>query len=140
MLILDTDHLVEYQRGTSTEARRLMEPLVASGESYSTSIISVEELMRGWMAAIRRTSNPTQQVRAYRQLGQLFRFFASWEVFDWTPESAAIFNELKAAKIRVGTMGLKIACIALARNATLLSRNLKDYEKVPDLKVLDWLT
>ena len=40
--------------------------------------------------------------------------------------------------IRIGAMDLKIASIALANNATLLSRNLKDFGKVPDLKVEDW--
>jgi len=140
MLILDTDHLVEFQRGTSAEAHRLNERLAASGEPFGTTIISVEEVMRGWMAAIRRTNDPIEQVRAYRLLRQLFRFFATWEIFDWTPEAAAIFNELKAAKIRVGTMDLKIACIALATDGTLLSRNLKDYEKVPDLKIWNWLS
>jgi tRNA(fMet)-specific endonuclease VapC len=35
-------------------------------------------------------------------------------------------------------MDLKIAAIALFNNATLLSRNLKDFRKVPDLNVEDW--
>jgi len=52
MLVLDTDHLTEYQRGTSTEAHRLKQRLDLSAEPYATTIISVEEIMRGWMAAI----------------------------------------------------------------------------------------
>jgi tRNA(fMet)-specific endonuclease VapC len=35
-------------------------------------------------------------------------------------------------------MDLKIAATAIANNATLLSRNLKDFNKVPGLKVEDW--
>jgi predicted nucleic acid-binding protein len=53
MLILDTDHLVEYQRGTSAESRRLKERLDGAAEPYGTTIITVEEMMRGWMAAVR---------------------------------------------------------------------------------------
>jgi predicted nucleic acid-binding protein len=34
---------------------------------------------------------------------------------------------------------LKIAPIALANDATLLSANLRDYERVPGLKVENWL-
>jgi len=35
-------------------------------------------------------------------------------------------------------MDLKIAAIVLARNATLLTRNLADFRKVPGLKVENW--
>jgi predicted nucleic acid-binding protein len=36
-------------------------------------------------------------------------------------------------------MDLKIACIALEHDATLLSRNAVDLEKVPGLRVENWL-
>ena len=139
MLILDTDHLTEYQRGTSAEALRLKERLDRAGEPFGTTIITVEEVMRGWMAAIRRSTDPARQINAYRQLRQLFRFFASWDVLDWTPTSAAQFSALKFAKTRVGTMDLRIASIALANDATLLSRNIQDFQQVPELNV-DWLS
>jgi tRNA(fMet)-specific endonuclease VapC len=35
-------------------------------------------------------------------------------------------------------MDLKIAAIALANDATLLSRNLSDFARVPGLRVEDW--
>ncbi len=35
---------------------------------------------------------------------------------------------------------LKIAAITLNHDAILLSRNLKDFEQVPGLKVEDWLS
>jgi tRNA(fMet)-specific endonuclease VapC len=140
MLILDTDHLVEFQRGTSGEAQALKHRLDQVGEPFATTILTVEEVMRGWLAAIRRTTDPFRQISAYSRLRQLFRFFATWEVLDWTAASAAEFAVLKANKTRVGTMDLKIASVALANNATLLSRNLQDYQKVPGLRVLDWLS
>jgi hypothetical protein len=42
MLVLDTDHLTEYQRGTSPEAHRLKCRLDRATEPYATSIITVE--------------------------------------------------------------------------------------------------
>lgn len=140
MLILDTDHPVEFQKGTSSQALRLKEKLEQAGEPFATTIITVEEVMRGWLAAIRRTTDPVRQVSAYGRLRQLFRFFGTWDVLDWTPASAAEFTALKAAKTRAGAMDLKIASIAIVNNAMLLSRNLNDFRNVPSLRMADWLT
>lgn len=96
--------------------------------------------MRGWMAAIRRTPNPVRQISSYGSLRRLFQFFALWDVPDWTAASVTEYEALKGAKIRVGTMGLKIASIALANGATLLSRNVNDFGKVRGLQVADWLS
>jgi tRNA(fMet)-specific endonuclease VapC len=46
---------------------------------------------------------------------------------------------LRHARIRVGTQDLRIASIALAHNALLVSANLQDFEQVPGLRVEDWL-
>lgn len=140
MLILDTDHLTEFQRGTSPEARRLKDRLDRATEPYATTIITAEEIMRGWMAAIRRLSEPRRQILAYGKLQQLFRFFASWNVLPWNDAAVDEFEALKVARVRVGTMDLKIASIAIANGATLLSRNLSDFERAPGLHVEDWLS
>jgi tRNA(fMet)-specific endonuclease VapC len=139
MLILDTDHLVEYQKGTSPAALRLRDKLQQANESFSTSIITVEEVMRGWLAAIRRTAKPHDQIKAYSRLRNLFRFFATWEVIDWTNNAADTYAALKQDKTRIGSMDLKIASIALTNHATLLSRILNDFQRVPGLRVENWL-
>lgn len=51
MLVLDTDHLTEFQKGTSVEAQRLQSRLAAATEPYATTKITVEAIIRGWMAA-----------------------------------------------------------------------------------------
>ncbi len=113
MWVLDTDHLTEYQKGTSPEAYRLKQRLDESVEPYATTIITVEEIMRGWMAAVRRIQDPRQQISAYARLRQLFRFFATWEVLDWDDGAADAFEALKREKTRIGTMDLKIASISV---------------------------
>jgi tRNA(fMet)-specific endonuclease VapC len=37
-------------------------------------------------------------------------------------------------------MDLKIASIALANGATLLTRNTRDFQKVPGLQIENWLS
>lgn len=75
MYVLDTDHLGEYQKGTSPAAQRLIRRLDTVTEPVATTIITVEEVMRGWLAAIRRENDPRKQKKAYERLTNLFRFF-----------------------------------------------------------------
>jgi tRNA(fMet)-specific endonuclease VapC len=49
------------------------------------------------------------------------------------------FDLLRRLKVRIGSIDLKIACIALVHNVLLLSANLRDFQQVPGLRVEDWL-
>jgi tRNA(fMet)-specific endonuclease VapC len=59
-------------------------------------------------------------------------------VLDFDENAAKVFQDLKSQKIRIGVMDLKIASIAISRKAILVSRNLRDFEQVPNLVVKDW--
>src|SRR5688572_12344194 len=63
VLILDTDHLSEFEVGSSA-GERLRERLLSSGEDVATTIISAEEQLRGWLAQIHRLHDaPTGRSR-----------------------------------------------------------------------------
>jgi tRNA(fMet)-specific endonuclease VapC len=138
MLVLDTDHLVELDR-LSSEGLALVERLEAATEDVATTIISAEEQFRGWLAQIRRQHDPHKQIAAYQRLGRRIEFFSAWNVLQWDTAAADIFQDLRRQRVRIGTMDLKIASIVLSRNATLLSRNVRDFQQVPGLTVEDWL-
>lgn len=74
----------------------------------------------------------------YRDLKNLLQNYCTIAVLDFDAGSVAEFHRLRAAKIRIGTMDLKIAAITLANNATLLTRNLSDFGKVPRIHTEDW--
>ena len=48
-------------------------------------------------------------------------------------------GEIRKSGVRIATMDLKTACIALASNALLLTANRRDFEKVPGLRFESWL-
>src|SRR2546430_523586 len=136
MLVLDTDHLVELE-SRRPAAAALIERLAGAEDEYAATIVSAEEQMRGWLAVIHREPKPSRQIRSYQQLRRLFDYYAEIEVLPWDEAAADEFERLRSERIRIPTMDLKIACIALVRDATLLSRNLRDFQKVPDLRVED---
>jgi len=55
------------------------------------------------------------------------------EVLSWETPAADLFVRARQDGVRIGSMDLKIACIALAHSATLLTRNTSDFAKVPGL-------
>ena len=132
MLVLDTDHLVELDRG-SAQGAVLRWKLEDARDAVATTIISAEEQLRGWLAQIRRQRDPHEQIAAYQRLQRRIAFFAEWNVLPWDTDAADIFQRLRRQRIRIGTMDLKIASIVLAHGATLLSRNLRDFHQVADL-------
>ena len=139
MLILDTDHVTALGY-PSASARRLEQRIAASGQGTATTIVTVEEQIRGWLARIHRVNtDPRALIFPYGRFWERIEFFASWLVLPWDEEAAARFEELKRQRIRIGTMDLKIASIVLAHNATLLTHNTADFAQVPGLKFESWL-
>ena len=48
------------------------------------------------------------------------------------------YQKLRLQKIRIGTLDLRITAITLCHEATLLTRNRRDFEQVTDLQIEDW--
>mgnify|MGYP002135430865 CR=1 FL=1 len=80
-----------------------------------------------------------QQIQPYAELVERVEFLAAFLVLPWDADSAGILRDLKAKKVRVGTMDLKVASISLAHDVTLLTRNTIDFAKVPGLRFENWL-
>lgn len=139
MILLDTDHISEFERGASSVAKRLRDRLRQSTEQKAVSIVSVEELMRGWLTRIHQERNPVRQIVTYERLQSLVNSLSKWIILSWDMNAATTLLSLKNAKPRLGTMDLKIASIAIANDALLLSRNLRDFQQVPGLRVENWL-
>lgn len=140
MIILDTDHVVVLKYPGSQQSATLASNMAASlDQELATTAITIEEQLRGWLAVINRSNDVHQQIPAYERLVKLFDFFAPWKILPLDAVAADQFKRLRQQRIRIGTMDLKIAAIALANNATLLSANLQDFRRVPDLRVENWL-
>ncbi len=72
------------------------------------------------------------------ELSQLLRDYFAVRLINFDDLASQQFELLRRQGVRIGTMDLRIASIALVNDYTVLTRNLVDFEKVPGLKVEDW--
>ena len=139
MFVLDTDHLSVLEWADNSAPRRLLQRLSRiSPEEATTTIITFEEQMRGWLAYLSRARTLGQQVEAYRRLKRHLDNYRAIAILDFDLRAATEFQRLRKRYHTLGAMDLKIAAIVLVHDATLLSRNLTDFRKISGLKVEDW--
>jgi len=139
VILLDTDHMSILEWGDDESSSVLRTRLAASDDpKIATTIISYEEQMRGWMAVLSRARTIESQVHAYQRLAEHLENYRLIPVQQFDEPSAEVFTKLRRDRIRIGTMDLRIASIAIANEALLLSRNVADFEKVPGLRFENW--
>ena len=107
-------------------------------EEVVTCVVVFEEQMRGWTAEIARMQTGAQYVLPYDSLATTLIIYCSMTVLTFDSRAATHYDDLRRQRIRIGTQDLKIAAIALSNDATVLTRNTRDFSRVPKLKFEDW--
>lgn len=126
--LVDTDYVADYLKGQRNVAA-ILEPLLPEG--IAISIITFAEVYEGIFYGHNRTQHET----GFRN------FLKSTPVLSVTRpiarQFAIIRGQLRATKVLVhpkDTYDLFIAATAIYHNLMLITRNLKDYERIPNLK------
>lgn len=133
--ILDTDHVSLLERNEPYAMKRFRE--FAQSE-IAITVITWEEQMRGRLNVIRQATSSEQRISAYTRLGSTIRFLQDFPIINFDTIADNYYLELQRQKIRIGTQDLRIASIALSCNAVVVTRNQKDFAKVPNLILEDW--
>lgn len=139
MYLLDTDHVSLVEWGNGPDARCLRARLreIPPTEVVS-SIISYEEQTKGRLLYLARARTEAQVVEAYRRLLRHLQTWRNIPIAPFDGMAAVEFQRLRKLKIRVATLDLRIAAVALVHGATLLTRNQNDFRAIPDLVTEDW--
>lgn len=138
MYILDTDHLSVLDRGGVTAQPLLQRLATVDTTQVAASIISYEEQMRGWLSYAAKAETVEKQVEAYKQLKRQLTNYCTIPILEFDEQAAEEFQRLKKLHPRLGTMDLKIASVALANQAVLLTRNSSDFGRITSLSIEDW--
>ncbi|MGA9382271.1 MAG: type II toxin-antitoxin system VapC family toxin [Phormidium sp.] len=133
--ILDTDCLTLWQNEHPVVKQRINQ---VNYQEIAIAVISVEEQMRGWLNIIRQSSQSDRLIWAYKGLQDGVEFFQQVNVLEFDQDAYTCYTELLRQRIRIGTQYLRIGAIAISRNAILVTRNRRDFEKIPGLVFEDW--
>jgi len=100
-----------------------------------TTAVNCDEQMKELLAAIHRERDAAKQITGYSDFVSRMGFLSEFTILRWDSDSAKQFPQLHRLRVRCGTMDLKIACIVIAHDATLLTRNTADFAHVPGLRI-----
>ena len=129
MFLLDTNTLIYFFKGQGRVAERL---LATPPNQIAVSSVSLYELETG----IRKSSHPKLRRK------QLDAFATATQVWVLDRTAAIMAADVRAALESKGTpigpLDTLIAGIALAHAATLITRNLREFSRVPRLVSADW--
>jgi tRNA(fMet)-specific endonuclease VapC len=137
--ILDTDHVSLWLQGhpaiSQTAASRKTE--------IGVTIVTVQELFNGWMGRINDPTQSKDQVRLYTRLWTTVELLRTINVLNFDAAAEEQYQQLTLEnpplrKNRI-QKDVKIAAIALSVNATLVTRNQRDFSQVPGLRLQNWV-
>jgi tRNA(fMet)-specific endonuclease VapC len=137
--LFDTDHISILQRRSRPEYPRLAARIAGqSPADMAYSIVSFHEQVLGAQSFIGQARTTLGITRGDALLAENLRAFCAAPLLPFDAAAAAIADDLRAKRVRVATMDLRIAAIALSRSLTLLTRNTRDFGRVPGLVTEDW--
>lgn len=128
--LLDTNVCIRYLNGRAPGVLQRLRELEPSDIAVCSVVKA--ELFYG----AQRSQDPKRSLAVQRQFLQPYRSLS----FD---DAAAEFAGLLRARLAVqgtpiGPYDVQIAAIALANNCTLVTHNLREFGRVPDLLQEDW--
>jgi tRNA(fMet)-specific endonuclease VapC len=138
MYLLDTNILTALHAGNFkvvNAIEQLQDPHIA------ITIITKVELLQGRISFLLKANNGQDLLRSQNLLAQTESLLSELEIVPFSQAAVQQFDLLLNNKSlrKCGRADLLIASIALANRATLVSRNTKDFQNIPNLKLVNWM-
>ena len=133
--VLDTDILTLYQGLHAAVWHRARQ---RRPDELAITVISVEEQLSGWYRRLRQARKPDQLAVVYQRLATTVQLLSGWQILSFTQPAIIRYDQLRAARLNVRKMDLRIAAIALENSATVVTRNRQDFLRIPGLQIEDW--
>ncbi len=128
-MILDTTFIIDLLRGKNLGVKEKAEELDHLFETKAVVSVSVMELWRGALQSVRREEEQNK-------INELIKSFL---VYPFDEKTARESGEIEADLIKKGEIidleDIMIAGVAKVHNETVLTRNVKHFERINGLRV-----
>lgn len=138
LIALDTDVFTDIMYGDPVLTVRLAAVPITE---QSLPVVVIEEVIRGRFNVIRQAEAGRGQVtleEAYARFQQSITDTRAYTVLSVTAAAMALVAAWKRQRIRVATHDMRIAAICIDHGATLVTRNARDYVRLPGLRHDIW--
>ncbi len=136
--VLDTDHVSMWLEDHLVVCRNIEE----HRSELAITIVTVQEIFNGWISRLNHPSEAHRQVALYAKLSKVVVLLKEVDVLDFDQDADRAFRILltQHSPLRKTRLqkDMRIASIAVANDAIVVTRNHRDFVQVPDLKILDW--
>jgi tRNA(fMet)-specific endonuclease VapC len=138
MYLIDTDVLGHLQRGHAKVVQRY---LSVPRHELAITIVNKIEVLKARYESILKAANAAELKVAQHWLDESERLLAEWMVLRIDEAACRTFESLMAERRlrRIGRADLLIASITIANKATLVTRNVRDFQLVAGLKMENWV-
>jgi len=130
MVVLDTDILVGILR-KNKDAENFLDRLERKNEKINTTVINAFELFEGALLYPGKDKDRSADILLRSMISYTFNGQASWT-------AAQISAELKKTGKIIDFLDLAIASIAISRGESVVTRNVKHFDRIKGLKIEKW--
>lgn len=135
LYILDTDTFSLYQDGDPAVIANIVRH---RGDRLVVTGTTVEELLSGWLHRVRIAKTDPDRAFGYTQYAGTVEALSGWPVLPLTVPALGRLAALTRARLNIGGNDLKIAAVALEVGGLVVTRNVRDFRRVPGLGCEDW--
>src|SRR5688572_21750352 len=133
--VLDTDTLTLFQENHPVVVQHVGQH---PASDIAITVLSVEEQLSGWYTRLRRAQDADELAATYQRMTLTAASLGRFQILSFTKPAILRFQQLLTMKLGVAKMDLRIAAVTFEQGGTVVTRNRRDFQRVPGLAIADW--
>jgi tRNA(fMet)-specific endonuclease VapC len=130
MIFLDTD-IISYHITANTKIKKKIFETIGNGEKIGMTVINIYEILRGF----KWRNNKNKEFQFNKFLKNTVIFTIDNDVINI---ASSIYAKLRTSGKTIGDADILIAAIVIRNKGTLVSNNIKHYENIEGLVLVNW--